>query len=99
MMGLRVPSVKKATPVSMKLTADLGEQVTACNVDRLPLLGPRRKDLLSTVVGLECANKEDANVLGVFIGKIVAKDSSGKAFTVQSLVYVIKHGGEWGLAK
>ena len=62
-------------------------------MDRLPLLGLRRKDLLSTVVGLECANKEDANVLGlgVLIGKIVAKDSSGKAFTVQSLV---KHGGD-----
>ena len=33
-------------------------------------------------------------MLGVFIGKIVAKDSSGKAFTVQSLVYVMKHGGD-----
>ena len=63
MMGLRVPFVKKAKSVSMKLTADSGAQVTACNADRLPLLGLRRKDLLSTAVGLECANKEDANVL------------------------------------
>ena len=94
MMGLRVPSVKKAKSVSMKLTADSGAQVTACNVDRLPLLGLRRKDLLSTAVGLECANKADANVLGVFIGKIVAKDDSGNTITVQSLVYVMKHGGD-----
>ena len=80
--------------VPIKLTADSGAQVTACNVDKLPLLGLRRKDLLSTVVGLECANKENVNVLGVFIGKVVAKDGSGNAITVQSLVYVMKHGGD-----
>ena len=38
MMGLRVPSVKKAKSVSMKLTADSGAQVTACNVDRFHCL-------------------------------------------------------------
>ena len=70
MMGLRVPSVKTVRSVSIRLTADSGAQVTACNVDKLPLLGLRRRDLLSTSVGLECANKEDANVLGVFIGKM-----------------------------
>ena len=58
------------------------------------MLGLRRKDLLSTAVGLECANKEDANVLGVFIGKVVAKDDGGNIITVQSLVYVMKHGGD-----
>ena len=94
MVRLRVPSVQKAKSVLMKLTADSGAQVTACNVDRLSLLGLRRKDLLSTAVGLECANKADANVLGVFIGKIVAKDDSGNTITVQSLVYVMKHGGD-----
>ena len=78
----------------MKLTADSGAQVTTCNVDKLSLLGLRRKDLLSTAVGLECANKEDANVLGVFIGKVVAKDESGNIITVQSLVYVMKHDGD-----
>ena len=45
--------------VSMKLTADSGAQVTACNVDKLSLLGLRWKDLLSTASGLECAHKED----------------------------------------
>ena len=69
MTGLRLPSTKRIRSVPMKLTADSGAQVTACNVDKLSLLGLRRKDLLSTAVGLECANKEDANVLGVFIGK------------------------------
>ena len=49
--------------------------------------------MLSTAVGLECANKEDANVLGVFIGKILAKDDCGNSVAVQSLVYVMKHGG------
>ena len=39
------------------------------------------------------ANKEDANVLGVFIGKVVTRDNHGNTFTVQSLVYVMKHGG------
>ena len=58
------------------------------------MLGLRRKDLLSTAVGLECANKEDANVLGVFIGKVVAEDGNGNSITVQSLVYVMKHGGD-----
>ena len=58
------------------------------------LLGLRRKDLLSTAVGLECANREDANVLGVFIGKIVAKDDDKNVIIVQSLVYVMKHGGD-----
>ena len=33
-------------------------------------------------------------MLGVFIGEIVAKDSRGKTITVQSLVYVMKHGGD-----
>ena len=68
MTGLRLPSTKRTKSVPIKLTADTGAQVTACNVDKLPMLGLRRKDLLSTTVGLECANKEDANVLGVFIG-------------------------------
>ena len=76
-MGLRLPSVKKVKSVPVKLTADSGAQVTACNVDKLPLLGLRRRDLLCTAVGLECANKEDANVLGVFIGKVLAKDDRG----------------------
>ena len=78
----------------MKLTADSRAQVTACNVDKLSLLGLRRKDLLSTAVGLKCANKEDANVLGVFIGKVVAEGDNGATFTVQSLVYVMKLGGD-----
>ena len=46
MMGLRVPSVQKVKSVSIKLTADSGAQVTACNKDKLPLLSLRRKDLL-----------------------------------------------------
>ena len=66
--GLRLPSAKMMKSVPIKLTADSGAQVTTCNVDKLSLLGLKRKDLLSTAVGLECANKEDANVLGVFIG-------------------------------
>ena len=70
--GLRLPSVKTVKSVPMKLTADSGAQVTACNVDKLSLLGLKKKDLLSTVVGLECAKKEDTNVLGVFIGKVLA---------------------------
>ena len=43
----------------------------------------RRKDLLSlsTTVGLECANKEDANVLS-FVGKVVAENDSGNNITV-----------------
>ena len=44
---------KRVRSVPMKLTADSGAQVTACNVDKLSLLGLRRKDLLSTAVGLE----------------------------------------------
>ena len=72
----------------IRLTADTGAQVTACNVDKLPMLGLRKKDLLSTTVGLECANKEYANVL-VFVGKAVAEDDSGNNITVYSLVYVI----------
>ena len=92
--GLRLPPTKRIRSVPIKLTADTGAQVTACNVDKLPMLGLRRKDLLSTTVGLECANKEDANVLGVFIGKVVAKDDSGNNIAVQSLVYVMKHGGD-----
>ena len=67
-MGLRLPPTKRIKSVPIKLTADSGAQVTACNVDKLSLLGLRRKDLLSTAVGLECANKEDANVVGVYIG-------------------------------
>ena len=93
-MGLRAPPTKKIQSVPMKLTADSGAQVTACNVDKLSLLGLRRKDLLSTMVGLECANKEDANVLGVFIGNVVAKDESGNDITASTLVYVMKHGGD-----
>merc|ERR1711888_105772 len=92
--GLRLPSVKTVKSVPIKLTADSGAQVTACNVDKLSLLGLKKKDLLSTAVGLECANKEDANVLGVFIGKVQAKDDRGNTITVQSLVYVMKHGGD-----
>ena len=94
MTGLRLPSVRKTKSVQMKLTADSGAQVTAYNVDKLPLLGLSKKDLLSTAVGLECANKEDANVLGVFIGRVLAKGDDGKTITVQSLVYVMKHGGD-----
>ena len=33
-------------------------------------------------------------MLGVFIGKVLAKDNRGKTITVQSLVYVMKHGGD-----
>ena len=54
MAGLRLPSTKRTRSVPMKLTADSGAQVTTCNVDKLSLLGLRRKDLLSTAVGLEC---------------------------------------------
>ena len=86
--------MKKVKSVPIKLTADSGAQVTACNVDKLSLLGLRKKDLLSTAVGLECANKEDANVLGAFVGKVLAKDDGGDTFTVQTLVYVMKHGGD-----
>ena len=92
--GLRSPPSKRIRPVPIKLTADSGAQVTACNVDKLPSLGLKRKDLLSTVVGLECANKGDANVLGVFFGKVVTKSDNGATFTVQSLVYVMKQGGD-----
>ena len=94
MAGLRLPVTTRIRSVPMKLTADSGAQVTACNVDKLSLLGLRRKDLLSTAVGLECANREDANVLGVFIGKIVAKDDDKNSIIVQTLVYVMKHGGD-----
>ena len=52
------------------------------------------KDLLSTAVGLWCANKEDASVLGVFSGKVLDNDDCGNSVAVQSLVYVIKHGGD-----
>ena len=45
-------------------------------------------------MGLECANKEDANVLGVFIGRILAEGDDGRTITVQSLVYVMTHGGD-----
>ena len=72
MTGLRLPSAKKVRSVPMKLSADSGAQVTACYVDKLSLLGLRKRDLLSTAVGLECANKEDANVLGVFVGRVLA---------------------------
>ena len=92
--GLRLPRTKRVRSVPMKFTADSGAQVTACNVDKLSLLGLRRKDLLSTAVGLECANKEDANVPGVFIGKVVAEGVNGAALTVQALVYVMKQGGD-----
>ena len=69
MTGMRSPTTKRIRSVPINLTADSGAQVPACNVDKLSLLGLRRRDLLSTAVGLECANKEDAIVLGVFIGK------------------------------
>ena len=91
---MRSPAKGRIRSVPIKLTADSGAQVTACNVDKLQRLGLRRKDLLSTAVGLECANKEDANVLGVFIGKVIAKDDNDNAITAQSLVYVMKHGGD-----
>ena len=92
--GLRLPSTRRIKSVPLKLTADSGAQVTACNVDKLSLLGLRRKDLLSTAVGLECVNKGDANVLEVFFGKVVAEDDSGNTITAQSLVYVMKYGGD-----
>ena len=91
MTGLRLLSAKKFRSVPIKLTADSGARVTACNVDKLSLLGLRKRDLLSTAVGLECANKEDSNVLGVFIGRAMAKGDDGKTLTVQSLVDVMKH--------
>ena len=94
MTGLRSPPTTRIKSVPIKLTADSGAQVTACNVDKLPLLGLKKKDLLTTAVGLECANKEDANVLGVFFGSIVAKISGGNDITPQSLVYVMRHGGD-----
>ena len=95
MSGLRLPqSTEKIRTVLMKLTVDSGAQVTACNVS---LLGLRQRNLLSTAVGLECANMEDmedANVLGVFFGRVVAKDGYGNTITAKSLVYVMKHGGD-----
>ena len=63
-------------------------------MDKLSRLGLKRKDLLSTAVGLECANKEDASLLGVFIEKVLAKNDCGNSVAVQSLVYVMKHGGD-----
>ena len=93
MMKLRLPSTQKIKSVPIKLTADSGAQVTTCNVDKLSLPVLKKMDLLSTAVGLECANKEDANVLGVFVGKVVAKDAGGNIITVQTLVYVMKYGG------
>ena len=33
-------------------------------------------------------------MLGVFFGKVLAKDDRGDAIAVQSLVYVMKHGGD-----
>ena len=38
--------------------------------------------------------KGDANVLGVFIGRVLAKDDRGNTITVQFLVYVTKPGGD-----
>ena len=77
MTGLRSPPAKKVKSVPIKLTADSGAQVTACNVDKLSLLGLGKKDLLSTTVGLECANK------GMLMCWVCSLEKSWEKMTVE----------------
>ena len=50
--SLRLSHMKKIRSVPIELTAHSGTQVTTCNVDKLALLGLKKKDLLSTAVGV-----------------------------------------------
>lgn len=81
------------SPPEVSLTADTGAQVTCCGSDKLRQMGLAAKNLLKTSTGLECANSQDANVMGAFFGIIRGTSASGEEITVRSLVYVLKTGG------
>ena len=81
-------------PPEVSLTADTGAQVICCGRDKLKKIGLSEKNLLKTSTGLECANSQDANVLGTFFGIIRGTSDKGQQIVVKALVYVLRKGGD-----
>ena len=78
----------------LKLLCDTGAQVDCVSRKKLKLLGLGEDQLRKPQVSLDCANKTEAEVLGVFFGEVSAMEEDWKVEKVKVLFYVMKHGGD-----
>ena len=67
--------------------------MVCCNKEKLSRLGLHRGDLLEIALDLTCANAADANVLGVFFGRVTGKYGDRKARVARVIVYVLEERG------
>ena len=58
------------------------------------MLGLGEDQLRKPQVSLDCANKTEAEVLGVFFGKVSAMEGDWRVDKVKVLFYVMKEGGD-----
>jgi hypothetical protein len=64
-----------------------------CIKSKLKQLGISHDALLTTSVGLGCANYTSADVIGALFAKVETKSNDGKKKVGKALVYVLKTGG------
>ena len=78
----------------LELLCDTGAQVDCISRRKLKMLGLREDQLRMPQVSLDCANKTEAEVLGVFFGEVSAMEGDWKVDKVKVLFYVLKQGGD-----
>ena len=71
---------------------DTGAQVDCLNKSKLKSLGLNESSLLETELSLGCAIESDADIMGVFWGKVLYK-ANGNNTVVRVLFYVLRKGG------
>ena len=78
----------------IQLLCDTGAQVDCISKKKLNLLGLEENQLRKPGVVLDCANKTEAGVLGVFFGEVSPMEGDWKVDKVKVLFYVMKQGGD-----
>ena len=78
----------------VELLCDTGAQVDCLGRKKLKLLGLAEDQLRKPRVLLDCANKTEADVVGVFFGEVSAMEGDWKVDRVKVLFYVMKEGGD-----
>ena len=78
----------------LDLLCDTGAQVDCISRKKLRMLGLGEDQLRRPQVTLDCANKTEAEVLGVFFGEVSAMEGDWKVDKVKILFYVLKQGGD-----
>ena len=74
----------------LDLLCDTGAQVDCISRRKLKMLGLGEDQLRKPQVSLDCANKTEAEVLGVFFGEVSAMEGDWRAGKVKALFNVMK---------